>query len=75
MARDQLALLIKLEAKKEDKLRLDFIKANQHLIKLEQQLAGIDNFDRNVNIRPFLLFRKKFSIFCTTCLEHLRRGF
>ena len=44
MARDQLALLIQLEAKKEDKLRLDYIKANQHLINLEQQLAGIDNF-------------------------------
>lgn len=44
MARDQLALLIKLEAKKEDKLRLDFIKAKQHLVNLEQQLAGIDSF-------------------------------
>lgn len=44
MARDQLALLIKLESEKEEKLRLDFLQAQQHLVKLEQQRIGIENF-------------------------------
>lgn len=44
MARDQLALLIKLESEKEEKLRLDFLQAQQHLAKLEQQRIGIENF-------------------------------
>ena len=44
MARDQLTLLIKLESDKEEKLRLDYIGAKQHLFNLEQQLAGIESF-------------------------------
>jgi flagellar FliJ protein len=44
MARDQLVLLIKLESDKEEKLRMDFIGAQQHLANLQRQLSGIETF-------------------------------
>ncbi|KPV97576.1 flagellar biosynthesis chaperone [Pseudoalteromonas sp. P1-9] len=44
MARDQLALLIKLESDKEEKLRFDFVGAQQHLANLQRQLTGIESF-------------------------------
>lgn len=44
MARDQLTLLIKLESDKEEKLRMDFIGAQQHLANLQRQLSGIETF-------------------------------
>ena len=47
MARDQLTLLIKLESEKEEKLRLDFIAAQQHLRNLERQLEGIESYKQD----------------------------
>lgn len=44
MAKDQLSLLIKLESDKEEKLRLNFVGAQQHLNNLTRQLAGIADF-------------------------------
>jgi flagellar FliJ protein len=47
MARDQLALLIKLEGDKEQALRKDFSIAQQHLNQLSEQLNGLSDYRRD----------------------------
>ncbi|WP_209327002.1 flagellar export protein FliJ [Pseudoalteromonas sp. PA2MD11] len=44
MAKSKLDLLLKLESDKEESLRMDYLKAQQHLQSNQQKLQGLNNF-------------------------------
>ena len=44
MAQSKLDLLLKLESDKEESLRMDYLKAQQHLQSNQQKLQGLNNF-------------------------------
>ncbi len=44
MAQSKLDLLQKLESDKEESLRMDYLKAQQHLQSNQQKLQGLNNF-------------------------------
>lgn len=44
MANSKLDLLLKLESDKEESLRIDYLKAQQHLQSNQQKLQGLNNF-------------------------------